>query len=303
MRTKLHVRAVAAALAAVALIVCMVTPATATTSDTGTSSGFASAQGTAVAPAAASPFEVFQFNLCNSGHAECYEDGTSIPAAVNLIKFLPPYTLTLNEICEDDVQVLFNAFMTGWQRRSTVAYYGFWLFKPVERPGGDSAVTCTNDERYGIAVMGYVPSSRWQGLQTRSAAYDGVLQDPGDEWRVWACAYPTGNYVACVTHLTNGNDENAFWQCNDLLFSTIPSLWDDWGERRTTLGGDFNLEYLPGYDWNIQNCVPSGWFRKGDGEVQHVMASSHYAPNGDQIVLDMGGTTDHPALLVQMTTG
>lgn len=302
MRTTLHVRAAAAALAAVALLFCLVTPATA--GDTATSSGYASAPGHAAVGTAQTPFEVFQFNLCNSGHADCYEDGASIQPAANLITFLPSYVVTLNEICEDDLDVLFDAFMTGWQRRSTVAFHGFWLFKPVEVRGGGSAVQCTNGERYGIAVMGYVPTSQWNGLQYRAEAFDSALQEPDDEWRVWACAYPTGNYIACVTHLTNDSDETAFNQCNDLTHTTIPEiLWDAWGRRRTTIGGDFNLVYLPGYVWNVQDCVPSGWFRKGDGDVQHVMASDHYSPAGDPIVLDMGDTTDHPALLVQMTTG
>ena len=62
--------------------------------------------------------------------------------------------------------------------------------------------------------------------------------------------------------------------------------------------GDLNLEYSPGSPTNAQNCVPSGWFRKGDGDVQHVTARTLTFVSTQTYSMSR---TDHPAFVVNYT--
>jgi hypothetical protein len=48
---------------------------------------------------------------------------------------------------------------------------------------------------------------------------------------------------------------------------------------------------------NVQDCNPSGYYRKGDGAVQHVFAPTSLAFVSSQKI-GMSGTTDHPAWVV-----
>jgi hypothetical protein len=64
------------------------------------------------------------------------------------------------------------------------------------------------------------------------------------------------------------------------------------------VSGDMNLRYQGSP--NVQDCNPSGFYRKGDGSVQHVFASNNLTfVSGTTI--SMSGTTDHPAWLVTVT--
>ena len=67
------------------------------------------------------------------------------------------------------------------------------------------------------------------------------------------------------------------------------------GDDATIVSGDFNLAET------IQDCVPPGFFREGDGAVQHVMASSADFDLVATDLIDMKGTTDHPGLLVGLS--
>src|SRR2546430_2531181 len=63
------------------------------------------------------------------------------------------------------------------------------------------------------------------------------------------------------------------------------------------VAGDWNLRHA-GHP-NVQECVPAGFYRKGDGDVQHVFASGNLGfVDGTRI--SMSGTTDHPAWLVTL---
>jgi hypothetical protein len=62
--------------------------------------------------------------------------------------------------------------------------------------------------------------------------------------------------------------------------------------------GDLNLKYNPGSATNAQNCVPSGWFRKGDGDVQHVIARTLTFVSTQKYAMYR---TDHPAFVVNYT--
>ena len=64
------------------------------------------------------------------------------------------------------------------------------------------------------------------------------------------------------------------------------------------MAGDWNLKYKG--DPNAQACVPDGFYRKGDGALQHVIASDDLGFL-ETLVIDMQGTTDHPALEVRLT--
>jgi hypothetical protein len=68
------------------------------------------------------------------------------------------------------------------------------------------------------------------------------------------------------------------------------------GELPTVVGGDFNLTF--GGSPDVQDCVPTGWYRKGDGDVQHVIATDSFLfDSTEETSLEF---TDHPAWLVRM---
>jgi hypothetical protein len=60
---------------------------------------------------------------------------------------------------------------------------------------------------------------------------------------------------------------------------------------------DWNLKYKGSP--NAQDCVPGGFYRKGDGSLQHVIASDDFTFL-ETVVIDMKGTTDHPGLEVRL---
>jgi hypothetical protein len=62
------------------------------------------------------------------------------------------------------------------------------------------------------------------------------------------------------------------------------------------VAGDFNL-----LEKDVRLCVPPGVARTGDGDVQYVLADSG-AGVVTRLVVDMRGTTDHPAVLAVLRT-
>jgi hypothetical protein len=64
------------------------------------------------------------------------------------------------------------------------------------------------------------------------------------------------------------------------------------------MGGDLNLKY-GGWPYDAQSCVPSGYFRKGDGDVQHIMATTDFTfSSSKKIAMTY---TDHAGWFVALT--
>jgi len=63
--------------------------------------------------------------------------------------------------------------------------------------------------------------------------------------------------------------------------NVVPSVRGaDGGYAPTVIGGELNLKYRGSP--NAQSCVPPGYFRKGDGDVQHIMVTSDFALTAPQ---------------------
>ncbi|MFK3979375.1 endonuclease/exonuclease/phosphatase family protein [Micromonospora sp. NPDC050397] len=221
-------------------------------------------------PPGTPPASVLQLNLCNSGFAGCYpalNKGRAVEEAYSVITELRPQIVTLNEICRDDVANLHPA-MAGDFPDDHV----FWAFQPaaelvdVSRP-----YRCRNGDRYGIGILGRVPVARWAGV----SVFNGLYPDQGgspDESRVWLCVAALGNYQACTTHLTFIAGSIALAQCRRLFDVEIPAMRATLGPTApVVVGGDFNLR--EGGSPDIRACVPTGYRRIGDGNVQQFVVS------------------------------
>lgn len=244
-------------------------------------------------PAALPPdyqFWNLQLNLCNSGFASCYRNGQAIPEAQTVISTWYPDVVSLNEVCLSDVQNrLFPTMSQIWSLDWT-----FYVFMPAWNVANNAPYQCSAGRgQYGNAVLGHVLAEDWAGMTPYGGIYQWQASNT-NEWRSWACGAALGNYVACATHLASNNGDAAMLQCNELLRTRVPGVWTASGYRPTVVGGDFNLKY--GGSPNIQNCVPSGWYRKGDGDVQHWFIRSELAFDFSRTI---GMTyTDHPGWLV-----
>lgn len=259
--------------------------------------GFAAPQSSSAGPAgalpAASPFRALQLNLCNSGYAGCYADGQSIPEGFAVIRQVTPDVVTLNEICEEDVSSeLFRAMRETWPND-----YVFWVFAPAASRGSGGPITCTNGTRYGVGILGHVPAGIWAGFEFAGDRLSNQSED--NEQRAWACAYAAQNYDVCVTHLENDNGDVAMLQCQELMNPIVPMFWGARGGALPTIvGGDLNLTFNGSPD--VQDCVPPGWYRKGDGDVQHIMATDDLTFDSSELLpLEF---TDHDAWLVRTVT-
>lgn len=225
--------------------------------------------------AAATTVKVLQLNICHSGHAGCYTGAEPVMAkAVSVITANRPQVLSVNEACAGDVTRLQSAM--GDSRAVFIA--------ANTRDGGP--VTCTNGQQYGNIL---IVVTSLAGPTPSTAHY--TNQDSSNEMRAWACL-PAGAVSACTTHLTHKSGTVALAQCKELL--TRAAAFGG----PTVVSGDMNLRYQGSP--NVQNCNPSGFYRKGDGALQHVFASTSLAfVSGTKI--SMAGTTDHPAWLITTT--
>jgi hypothetical protein len=229
-----------------------------------------------------------QFNLCNSGIAPCFT-GRSVAAAAVVIRHERPTIVTLNEICRGDLSVL---------KRSMPAARGAHIaaaFEPARDGDTHRPFPCVNGEQYGIGVLASIPSA-----DTKHRAYSGVypVQDPGDpEVRVWVCIDAVGAYFACTTHADDGSTTVALAQCRYLLSSAVPMIRTHDTADPVILGADLNLP--AGGRPSPQSCLPSGYLRADDGARQDVVASPGFTLRS-RTVIDMHGTTDHPALFVEL---
>jgi endonuclease/exonuclease/phosphatase family metal-dependent hydrolase len=235
-------------------------------------------------------FRVLQMNLCNSGLAGCYT-GRSVTRAGAAIRQDEPDVVTLNEVCQADVETLGQ--LLGQVHRSGRVVR---LFKaaPDRRTGG--ATRCLDGQPYGIGLLAHIPAP-YRGYTTRSGIYP--AQDPGDpEVRAWLCLRAAGHFQACATHLANTDQAIALAQCGHLLDTAIPAIRGRGRYEPTVVGGDLNLTYSgsPG----VRSCLPAGYRRADDGAVQHIVATRDFTVSSSRLIA-MDGTTDHPSLLVAFT--
>ncbi len=225
--------------------------------------------------AAATAVRVLQLNICHSGHAGCYTGAEPVMAkAVSVIGSTRPQVLSVNEACAGDVARLQAAM--GASRA---------VFVAAQTRGG-APVTCVNGQQFGNVL---IVAAALAGTAPITGRY--ANQDTSNEMRVWACL-PAGLLSACTTHLSARSGTVALAQCGELLTRAagLPGP--------AVVSGDMNLRYQGSP--NVQDCNPAGFYRKGDGDVQHVFASNSLAfVSGTRI--SMSGTTDHPAWLVTVT--
>jgi endonuclease/exonuclease/phosphatase family metal-dependent hydrolase len=243
------------------------------------------------APITPKPLQILQMNLCDSGIGRCYT-GRSVAEAAGVIRADEPDVVTLNEVCRDDVGTLERS-LRGVTGGVVVSAFR----AATDRRTGD-AYRCRNGQPYGIGLLVHVPTG-YHGYTTYSGIYP--TQDPTDpEERAWLCLDAIGSFYACTTHLANTSPTVALAQCNYLLHTAIPAVRERSGSYEpTVLGGDLNLGSAGPQD--VRACVPSGYVGRGDGGVQYVLATIDFSLTSDRSI-GMDGTTDHPGLLVALTT-
>jgi endonuclease/exonuclease/phosphatase family metal-dependent hydrolase len=235
------------------------------------------------------PVRVLQMNLCNSGLAGCYT-GRSVTEAAAVIRADAPDVVTLNEVCQDDVDTLGQTMAHLYGGAAVVR-----AFKAAPDRTTASATRCRNGQPYGIGLLAHIPEPG-RGHRTYSGTYP--TQDPADpEVRAWLCVYATAHLYACTTHLASTSSAIALAQCGYLLDRAIPAVRRRGGYEPTVLGGDLNLRHSGSAD--VRSCVPSGYRHKDDGAVQHVVATTDFTVSYSRLI-DMDGTTDHPSLLVEL---
>jgi endonuclease/exonuclease/phosphatase family metal-dependent hydrolase len=237
------------------------------------------------------PFWVLQMNLCNSGIASCYQGGRSVPEAATVIQNTAPDVVTLNEICQDDVVQLSQTLSSVYSGSTVV-----WGFKAAQDRRTSAPYKCKNGQDYGIGLIAHIPGS-YAGHDLSSGIY--ASQDPGSaEERAWLCIHATGSFYACTTHLASTSGTVALNQCKDLMTNILPSVRTSGGENLpTVIGGDLNMKFKGSP--NAQDCVPAGFFRKGDGDVQHIMATTSLAFSSSRTIAM--SRTDHDGWFVALT--
>lgn len=239
-------------------------------------------------------FNTLQLNLCNSGAADCYAGGDSIPEAAALIYATGPTVVTINEICSNDVSELQASLREAWPTD-----YTYSAFIPAVDRSTQNAYKCVNGNAYGSAVLGRVAAESWSGISAYGRKYTTQHSKSGEE-RVFVCVAAKGEHFACTSHLAAGDKTVALAQCKALMFDAVPYLKGVAGAAmKTVMGGDFNLKYNKGAATNAQNCVPNGYTRKGDGDVQH-LGFSNDLTFGSTMTYGLS-YTDHDGFLVRLT--
>jgi hypothetical protein len=239
----------------------------------------------------AAPVRVLQLNLCSSGIAACYT-GRSTAAAAAVIRAEIPDLVSLNEICQDDLPILQQALAEVSPDGGVVsAFQG-----ARDRRTGDD-YRCRNGQPYGIGLI-----SRWPPVPG-SAGGGGIypsqdLDDP--EERAWLCLGVAASpaLTVCTTHLAYTKQEVAAAQCAYLFGTVIAHLRELDPVGPVVLGGDLNLG--SGDSTAMRACLPAASAPVDDGGVQLVVATPEFVV-GDSERIDLGGTTDHPGLLVTLS--
>jgi hypothetical protein len=236
-----------------------------------------------------------QMNLCNSGMAECYRNDRSPAEAAGLITRYTASVVTLNEICADNVLGIGAAIpsaMAAIARQQGDATV-FAVFTPAVNRYTEMPYRCVNGDMYGIGIVG-------RGTAGVSAHYLYRRQyTPSDEERAAVCVV-VGDYDICTTHLESDNSAVAIGQCHELMDQGghVGDFRGTNGARPTVVAGDFNLAL--GGTPDIRDCVPPDWVRRGDGGVQHVLATGLRFTSTRTVHMRY---TDHPALVTELTHG
>ncbi|MHA6629995.1 endonuclease/exonuclease/phosphatase family protein [Pseudonocardia sichuanensis] len=236
----------------------------------------------------AAPVRVLQLNLCNSGIAACYT-GRSIAEAAAVIRSEAPDLVTLNEVCQDDVQALERALARAVPGGAAVS-----AFQAARDRDTGEAYRCRNGQQFGNGIV-----SRWPSVPGSSVG-SGIypLQDPDDpEERAWVCMEvgATPAVAVCTTHLAYTDRQVAAGQC-EYLFGTVVEGMRARGGVPLVLGGDLNLG--SGDSPDLGSCLPSGSGFVGDGEAQLVVATPELVVDSSRTI-DLRAT-DHPGLLVTL---
>ncbi len=256
-----------------------------------------------------SEFRVLQLNLCNSGHAlSCYAGGRSVPEAKEMIADEAPDVVVLQEICEADLPELATAMGSS-------AVYEFEAVQRKYWDGHFETIVCKDPTGRGLYGIGIIARSQYSAVRDwAKSLYPNSMQaqptaptpDDSDgrpaEQRTYLCGALTV-FSVCTTHTTAGNEPIALAQCEYLTRTVMPTYKQ--GGLPSIMGGDLNLEYDRDDPENVQNCVPAGFTRKGDDDVQHIMWSSELDFTSVE-TLDWDGlpwneATDHSGFLAKLT--
>jgi hypothetical protein len=233
-------------------------------------------------------FSVLQLNLCNSGLAPCYANGLAVPEAASLIATTRPDAVTLDEICRHDLDQLAAKVLGTFPGDAS-----YRRFQPVY-DGSDAILRCRNGDQYGIGIVLRLPAAS-PGIHSRGGEYP-VQDGVSGERRVWECLYAIGSRYVCATHLSADSRKVAMAQCRYLMNTAIPDARAMMGGFfPTVVGADLNLSF--GGRPDVQDCVPAGWFRKGDGSVQDVLATGFTFVSTRTLSMRH---TDHPGWLVTL---
>ncbi|QOC94337.1 hypothetical protein [Micromonospora craniellae] len=205
---------------------------------------------------AASEFHVLQMNLCNSGLAACYSNGHSLSSATYLIATERPNAVFVSEICEPDLYTLAYGGVGDIYPDYPATY-----FVPIRNSSGN-IIQCTGGRgSYGSGI--FVDNNyayTWQGGNYSAQFGSG-------EARSYGCAR-FSSFIGCVTHLESRSKSVAMAQCNELMNTRIPQFKSTYNQPASVpviASGDLNLEYNTSDPYNVQNCVPSSYWRKGNG--------------------------------------
>jgi endonuclease/exonuclease/phosphatase family protein len=233
----------------------------------------------AAATGAGDTISLLQLNICHGGmNKGCYHGDAVLTKATEVIRASKPHVLSVNEACAGDVDRLRPAM--GPARTVFVA----------ARNLDGTPTRCRDGQQYGNIVM---VAASFAGTAEESGRYDAQYRalDGHLELRSWACL-PAPALSACTTHLSSDDAPTALAQCQDLMRRAAGY------PRPAAVLGDFNLHDTgsPG----MPDCDPAGFTRRGDGGVQYAYTSDDLAPT-TVTKIDMGGTTDHPGLLVTLT--
>jgi endonuclease/exonuclease/phosphatase family metal-dependent hydrolase len=203
---------------------------------------------------------------------------------VDVIHAYEPDVVTLNEICDDDVDALGRALAEVHTDQVVTA------FQPArDRRTGEAYRCVRNGRPYGVGLLARVAE---HGHVTRGGIYS--AQDPEDpEMRAWLCV-STAALHACTTHLAYTSATVALAQCRYLLEVAVPALP---GRLPTVLGADLNLRW--GGSPDLRSCLPDDYLRVDDGGVQQVVMTTDFTIVSSRLI-DMDSATDHPSLLVSL---
>lgn len=230
--------------------------------------------------AQATEVKVLQLNICHSGKVkECFTGDKVMTRAKSVIGSVKPQVLSVNEACRNDVEPLRQAMGAAKAK-----------FIEARESDGSPKKCKNNKDDYGNVIM---IVDALAGTTEASDQYS--AQDNSNERRVWACL-PAGKLTACTTHLSHHDGNIALAQCEELMSRAVEYA----RTAPTVVSGDMNLQYKGSP--NVQKCNRSGFYRKGDGHLQHVFATTSLGFVGGTKV-DMEDTTDHPGWLVTMTLG